>query len=121
MVGFQKWGVAGVGRSRVRRLPYGRSKSQFQQNLKRFNIGIILMVARNNRFKTLLPRPPEVLVAMIKSSQVRSSVSAEANALGADSPVTFIFSCEGEPLNLLVAECGSFAARGHLASLWSLL
>jgi hypothetical protein len=32
----------------------------FQQNLQRFNIGIILMVARNNRFKTLLPLMPEV-------------------------------------------------------------
>jgi len=32
----------------------------FQQNLQRFNLGIILMVARNNRFKTLLPLMPEV-------------------------------------------------------------
>ena len=32
----------------------------FQQNLQRFNIGIILMVARNNRFKTLLPLMPDV-------------------------------------------------------------
>jgi predicted nuclease of predicted toxin-antitoxin system len=32
----------------------------FQQNLQRFNIGIILIVARNNRFKTLLPLMPEV-------------------------------------------------------------
>jgi hypothetical protein len=32
----------------------------FQQNLQQFNIGIILMVARNNRFKTLLPLMPEV-------------------------------------------------------------
>ena len=32
----------------------------FQQYLQRFNIGIILMVARNNRFKTLLPLMPEV-------------------------------------------------------------
>ena len=32
----------------------------FQQNLQRFNIGIILMVARNNRFKTLLLLMPEV-------------------------------------------------------------
>ena len=32
----------------------------FQQNLQRFNVGIILMVARNNRFKTLLPLMPEV-------------------------------------------------------------
>ena len=36
----------------------------FQQNLKQFQIGIILMVARNNRFKTLLPLMPEVLAAI---------------------------------------------------------
>lgn len=28
---------------------------KFQQNLKNFNIAIILLVARNNRLKTLLP------------------------------------------------------------------
>ena len=28
---------------------------KYQQNLKAFNIGIILFVARNNRLKTLLP------------------------------------------------------------------
>ena len=38
----------------------------FQQNLQRFNIGIILMVARNNRFKTLLPLMPEVNAAIEK-------------------------------------------------------
>ena len=38
----------------------------FQQNLQRFNIGVILMVARNNRFKTLLPLMPEVNVAIEK-------------------------------------------------------
>ena len=36
----------------------------FQQNLKQFDIGIILMVARNNRFKTLLPLMPEVLASI---------------------------------------------------------
>lgn len=36
----------------------------FQQNLQRFNIGIILMVARNNRFKTLLPLMPDVNAAI---------------------------------------------------------
>ena len=36
----------------------------FQQNLQRFNIGIILMMARNNRFKTLLPLMPEVNAAI---------------------------------------------------------
>ena len=36
----------------------------FQQNLQRFTIGIILMVARNNRFKTLLPLMPEVNAAI---------------------------------------------------------
>jgi len=38
----------------------------FQQNLQRFNIGVILIVARNNRFKTLLPLMPEVNVAIEK-------------------------------------------------------
>jgi len=28
---------------------------KYQQNLKAFNLGIILLVARNNRLKTLLP------------------------------------------------------------------
>jgi hypothetical protein len=36
----------------------------FQQNLRNFNIGIILMVARNNRLKTLLPLMPAVRVAI---------------------------------------------------------
>jgi Domain of unknown function (DUF5615) len=36
----------------------------FQQNLKNFNIGIILMVARNNRLKTLLPLMPAVRAAI---------------------------------------------------------
>jgi len=31
----------------------------YQQNLKAFNIGIILLVARNNRLKTLLPLMPK--------------------------------------------------------------
>ena len=35
----------------------------FQQNLKNFNIGIILMVAKNNRLKTLLPLMPAVRAA----------------------------------------------------------
>jgi hypothetical protein len=38
----------------------------FQQNLQRFNIGIILMVARNNRFKTLLPLMSEFNAAIEK-------------------------------------------------------
>ena len=38
----------------------------FQQNLQRFNIGIILIVARNNRFKTLLPLIPAVDAALEK-------------------------------------------------------
>ena len=43
-----------------------------QQNLKRFDIGIILIVARNNRFKTLLPLMPEVLaaIARIEAGQI---------------------------------------------------
>jgi hypothetical protein len=36
----------------------------FQQNLKNFDIGIILTVARNNRLKTLLPLMPEVRAAI---------------------------------------------------------
>ncbi len=32
---------------------------KYQQNLKNFSIGIILLVARNNRLKTLLPLMPE--------------------------------------------------------------
>ncbi len=32
---------------------------KYQQNLKNFSIAIILLVARNNRFKTLLPLMPE--------------------------------------------------------------
>ncbi len=44
----------------------------FQQNLKRFNIGIILMVARNNRLKTLLPLMAKVNEALeeVKAGQV---------------------------------------------------
>jgi len=33
---------------------------KYQQNLKAFNIAIILLVARNNRLRTLLPLMPEV-------------------------------------------------------------
>src|SRR5688572_23960143 len=36
----------------------------FQQNLESFDIGIILMVARNNRLKTLLPLMPDVRAAI---------------------------------------------------------
>jgi hypothetical protein len=36
----------------------------FQQNLKSFDIGIILIVARNNRLKTLLPLMSEVRAAI---------------------------------------------------------
>jgi hypothetical protein len=32
---------------------------KYQQNLKAFDMGIILLVARNNRLKTLLPLMPE--------------------------------------------------------------
>lgn len=38
----------------------------FQQNVQWFRIGIILMVARNNRFRTLLPLMPEVNAAIEK-------------------------------------------------------
>jgi Domain of unknown function (DUF5615) len=37
---------------------------KFQQNLKAFDIGIILLAARNNRLKTLLPLMPEVRGAL---------------------------------------------------------
>ena len=37
---------------------------RYQQNLKSFNIGVILLVARNNRLKTLLPLMPEVREAL---------------------------------------------------------
>jgi predicted nuclease of predicted toxin-antitoxin system len=37
---------------------------KYQQNLKSFNIGIILLVARNNRLKTLLPLMPEAREAL---------------------------------------------------------
>lgn len=37
---------------------------KYQQNLKAFNIGIILLVARNNRLKTLLPLMPEAKEAL---------------------------------------------------------
>jgi hypothetical protein len=36
----------------------------FQQNLKAFNLGIILLVARNNRLKTLWPLMPDVWEAL---------------------------------------------------------
>ena len=36
----------------------------FQQNLQNFDIGITLMVARNNRLKNLLPLIPEVQAAI---------------------------------------------------------
>jgi hypothetical protein len=37
---------------------------KYQQNLKAFNIGVILLMARNNRLKTLLPLMPEVRKAL---------------------------------------------------------
>ncbi|MGA9997807.1 MAG: hypothetical protein WBP93_20495 [Pyrinomonadaceae bacterium] len=37
---------------------------KYQQNLKAFNVGIILLVARNNRLKTLLPLMPEARKAL---------------------------------------------------------
>ena len=44
----------------------------FQQNLKNFNIAIILMVARNNRLKTLLPLMPAVRAAIddVKAGEI---------------------------------------------------
>jgi predicted nuclease of predicted toxin-antitoxin system len=37
---------------------------KYQQNLKNFNLGIIILVARNNRLKTLLPLMPKVREAL---------------------------------------------------------
>jgi hypothetical protein len=37
---------------------------KYQQNLKSFNIGIVLLVARNNRLKTLSPLMPEARKAL---------------------------------------------------------
>ncbi len=37
---------------------------KYQQNLKNFNIAIILLIARNNRLKTLLLLVPEVKEAL---------------------------------------------------------
>ena len=37
---------------------------KYQQNLKAFNIAVILLVARNNRLKTLLPLMPETREAL---------------------------------------------------------
>ena len=37
---------------------------KYQQNLKAFNVGVILLVARNNRLKTLLPLMPEAREAL---------------------------------------------------------
>lgn len=44
----------------------------FQQNLRNFNMGIILMVARNNRLKTLLPLMPTLRVAIerVKAGEI---------------------------------------------------
>ena len=39
---------------------------KYQQNLKTFNIGILLLVARNNRLKTLLPLMAEVKTVLEK-------------------------------------------------------
>ena len=39
---------------------------QDQQNLKAFNLGIVLLIAKNNRFKTLLPLLPVVKEALAK-------------------------------------------------------
>ncbi len=39
---------------------------KYQQNLKNFSIAIILLTARNNRLKTLLPLMPEVREALSK-------------------------------------------------------
>ena len=42
---------------------------KYQQNLKNLNIAIILLIARNNRLKTLLPLIPEVREALSKIAE----------------------------------------------------
>lgn len=42
---------------------------KYQQNLKNFSIAIILLIARNNRLKTLLPLMPEVREALSKIAE----------------------------------------------------
>jgi hypothetical protein len=37
---------------------------RYQQNLKSFNIAVILLIARNNRLKTLLPLMPDTREAL---------------------------------------------------------
>ena len=37
---------------------------KYQQKLKDFNIGVLLLVARNNRLKTLLPLMPQATEAL---------------------------------------------------------
>jgi Domain of unknown function (DUF5615) len=37
---------------------------KYQQNLKAFNIGIVVLVARTNRLRTLLPLMPDVRKAL---------------------------------------------------------
>jgi hypothetical protein len=39
---------------------------KFQQNLKAMRIAVILLVARNNRLRTLLPLMPETRAALEK-------------------------------------------------------
>ena len=36
----------------------------YQQNLKAFHLGVVLLAARNNRLKTLLPLMPEARAAL---------------------------------------------------------
>ena len=42
---------------------------KYQQNLQNFSIGIILLIARNNRLKTLLPLMPEIREALSKITE----------------------------------------------------
>ena len=42
---------------------------KYQQNLKNFDIAIVLLIARNNRLTTLLPLMPEVREALSKISE----------------------------------------------------
>ena len=64
MVGFRERRSAVARRSRFDVFLTVDQNLKFQQNLKKFDIGIILLVARNNRLRTLLPLMPEVRKAI---------------------------------------------------------
>ena len=64
MVRHQEWRVTDLAATRFDIFLTVDQNLSFQQNIKNFNIAIILMVARNNRLKTLLPLMPAVRAAI---------------------------------------------------------